>query len=90
MDRVRISPSAYGTRGEVVAVEDGRVVWTGPISALKEAGSFDSLFCHDDDEAPLNDLMRGGDDGSKQISRLSVEIKPTRRTKVSPRSLKGP
>ncbi len=50
MPRVQINSSRHGTQGEVVAVEDGQVVWTGPIKALAEAGSFDALFCHDDDE----------------------------------------
>ncbi|PPQ34970.1 hypothetical protein [Rhodoblastus acidophilus] len=59
MPRIQINPSRHGTPGEVVAVEDGLIVWAGPISALREAGSFDALFCHDDDEERLSRLMRG-------------------------------
>jgi hypothetical protein len=60
MRRVQITSSTYGTPGEVVAVEDGLVVWTGPIQHLAEAGGFDALFCHDDDEVRLERLMRAG------------------------------
>jgi hypothetical protein len=55
MPHIQINTSCHGTPGEVVAVEDGEVVWAGPIDALDEAGSFDALFCHDDDE---NRLLR--------------------------------
>jgi hypothetical protein len=57
MPGIQINASAYGTPGEVVAVEDGQVVWTGPIEALGEAGGFDALFCHDDDETRLLNLL---------------------------------
>jgi hypothetical protein len=60
MTRIRISASHYGTPGDVVAVEDGQVVWTGPIEEIAEAGNFDELFCHDDDEEQLTLLARGG------------------------------
>ena len=60
MPGIQINASAYGTPGEVVAVEDDQVVWTGPIEALGEAGGFDALFCHDDDEDRLERLMRAG------------------------------
>jgi hypothetical protein len=58
MASIQITPLNYGTRGEVVAVEDGMIVWTGPIDAVAEAGSFDALFCHDDDEEQLKRLAR--------------------------------
>jgi hypothetical protein len=57
MPRIIINASAYGTAGEVVAVENGLVVWTGPIEDLREAGSFDALFCHDDDEERLRRIV---------------------------------
>jgi hypothetical protein len=57
MARVYINASAYGTPGEVVAVEDGLIVWTGTIEHIHEAGGFDALFCHDDDEERLNSLL---------------------------------
>ena len=60
MTHIHISASRYGTPGEVVAVEDGQVVWTGPIEDLAEAGNFDALFCHDDDEGRLVSLTRAG------------------------------
>jgi hypothetical protein len=68
MPRIHISASRYGTPGEVAAVEDGLVVRTGPIQHIAEAGGFDALFCHDDDErrlapraarAPLPNGQRG-------------------------------
>jgi hypothetical protein len=58
MASIQINPSNYGTRGEIVAVEDGMIVWTGPIEAVAEAGSFDALFCHDDDVNRLKSLAR--------------------------------
>jgi hypothetical protein len=58
MNRIQITPSNYGTRGEVVAVENGMIVWTGPIEAVAEAESFDALFCHDDDEERLKGFAR--------------------------------
>ena len=58
MPGIQINASAYGTPDEVVAVEDGLVVWTGLIEALGEAGGFDALFCHDDDEERLVRLER--------------------------------
>lgn len=60
MPRVQINSSRYGTCGEVVAVEDAMVVWCGPIEALSDAGDFDTLFCHDDDEDRLFRLLRVG------------------------------
>ena len=58
MPKIQINSSRHGTPGEVVAVEGGLVVWTGPIQDLAEAGGFDALFCHDDDEARLIRLLR--------------------------------
>ena len=58
MNRIQINPSSYGTRGEVVAVEHGMIVWAGPIEAVAEAESFDALFCHDDDVNRLKSLAR--------------------------------
>ncbi len=59
MPRIRrITASPYGTPGEVVAVEEGQVVWAGPLNAIEEAGGFDALFCHDDDEAELVAFLR--------------------------------
>jgi hypothetical protein len=60
MPRIQINASRYGTHGEVVAVEDGMVVWAGPIEAIHEAGSFDALFCHDDDEARVIGRLSDG------------------------------
>ena len=59
MRRVQVNASSYGTPGEVVAVEDGMVVWAGPIDALDEAGSFDPLFCHVDDEGRVHHVGAG-------------------------------
>ena len=59
MLRIRVQTSSYDTSGEAVAVEYGEVVWAGPIAHLKEAGRFDTLFCHDDDEEGLLALLRG-------------------------------
>ncbi len=56
--RIQINASRYGTPGEVVAVEDGMVVWAGPIKYLDEAGEFDALFCHEDDQERLVHLVR--------------------------------
>ena len=60
MPRISISTSPYGTPGEVVAVEDGQIAWVGPIEALHEAGPFDALFCHDDDEERLRHIVDTG------------------------------
>ena len=57
MRRIQIKASSYGARGRVVAVENGQVVWAGRIEELDEAGSFDALFCHDDDEEQLVGLV---------------------------------
>jgi hypothetical protein len=59
MSRIRLHASPHGTPGEVVAVEKGQIVWTGPIGYLAEAGDFDELFCHDDDEERLASLASG-------------------------------
>jgi hypothetical protein len=56
MASIQILASSYGTRGEVVAVEYGVVVWTGPIEAVAEGERFDALFCHDDDVNLLKGL----------------------------------
>lgn len=58
MTRIRINASRHGTPGEVIAVEDGQVAWAGPIEDLAEAGNFDELFCHDDDEERVAKLAR--------------------------------
>jgi hypothetical protein len=55
--RIQISASRHGTPGEVVAVEDSKIVWSGPIEEIADAWPFDALFCHDDDEERLNDLL---------------------------------
>jgi hypothetical protein len=58
MPLIQINASSYGQPGEVVVVEDGQVVWTGPIEAFAEAETFDTLFCHDDDMELLIGLVR--------------------------------
>jgi hypothetical protein len=58
MRRTRINASRHGTLGEVVAVEEGQVVWAGPLHAIEEAGSFDALYCHEDDEEELIAILR--------------------------------
>jgi hypothetical protein len=60
MTRIQINASRHGTPGEVVAVEDGQIVWIGPIEYIAEAGDFDQLFCHDDDEERLFSLLPTG------------------------------
>jgi hypothetical protein len=42
MAGIRITASRHGTPGEIVAVEDGLVVWAGPIEELHEAGQLRS------------------------------------------------
>jgi hypothetical protein len=59
MASIRITASRHCTPGEVVAVEFGLVVWAGPIEELHEAGGFDALFCHDEDEEWLIGQMSG-------------------------------
>jgi hypothetical protein len=66
MTRAQITASTHGTPGEVVTVEEGQIAWIGPIDALEEAGSFDALFCHEDDEERLIGYMRIN---SRQIQR---------------------
>jgi hypothetical protein len=56
---IHIAASPHGAPCEVIAVEDGLVVWAGPIEDLYEAGNFDALFCHDDDQDWLTDQLRG-------------------------------
>ncbi len=58
--QIRIKASNYGMHGRVVAVENGQVVWAGTIKNFGEAGNFDTLFCHEDDEQRLIDLVRAG------------------------------
>jgi hypothetical protein len=60
MTHTKITASTHGTRGEVVTIEDGRIAWIGPIDALEEAGSFDALFCHEDDAETLTGYLRTG------------------------------
>ena len=69
MPPVQIIPSIHGTPGEVVAVEECQIVWAGPISALKEAGTFDALYCHNDDEERLADVMRAAEKGRRERRR---------------------
>jgi hypothetical protein len=57
MTRAQITASAHGTPGEVVTIEEGQIAWIGPIGDLEEAGSFDALFCHDDDEERLRRIV---------------------------------
>lgn len=57
MPRIRITASPHGTPGEAVAVEDGQVVWAGPLEEIAEGWPFDALFCHDDDERRLGRFM---------------------------------
>ncbi|MBB4200400.1 hypothetical protein GGD83_004229 [Rhodoblastus sphagnicola] len=49
----KITASTHGTPGEVVTIEEGQIAWIGPIEALEEAGNFDAVFCHEDDEERL-------------------------------------
>ncbi len=58
--QIRIKASSYGMPGRVVAVEDGQVVWAGAIKDIADAGAFDTLFCHEDDEERLIGLVRAG------------------------------
>jgi hypothetical protein len=58
--QIQINSSSYGMPGRAVAVEDGQVVWAGAIRDIDEAGSFDALFCHDDDVERLVSLMNSG------------------------------
>jgi hypothetical protein len=60
MPKIQINASRHGTPGEVVAVEDGLVVWSGLIEELGDADGFDTHFCHDDDEEWLIRLWRAG------------------------------
>jgi hypothetical protein len=72
MTRIRINASRHGTPGEVVAVEDGQVVWAGPIEELAAAGNFDELFCHDDDEERLASLARANNFDLIQIAPFPI------------------
>lgn len=65
MPPVQIIASIHGTLGEVVAVEERQIVWAGPISALKEAGTFDALYCHEDDEEQLIGLIHAAEKGRR-------------------------
>jgi hypothetical protein len=58
--QIQINSSSYGMPGRAVAVEDGQVVWAGPIREIANAGSFDALFCHDDDVERLIHLVNSG------------------------------
>jgi hypothetical protein len=58
--QIRIKSSSYDMTGRAVAVEDGQVVWAGAIKDIADAGSFDALFCHDDDVERLISLVRSG------------------------------
>jgi hypothetical protein len=58
--QIEINSSSYGMPGRAVAVEDGQVVWAGAIRDIADAGSFDALFCHDDDVERLFGLVSSG------------------------------
>lgn len=60
MHRILITASPHGTLGEAVAVEDGLVVWAGPVEEIAEAWPFDALFCHEDDEQRLTRFVNTG------------------------------
>lgn len=60
MRQIQINSSSYGMPGRAVAVEDGQVVWAGAIEDIADAGSFDALFCHDDDVDSLISLVNSG------------------------------
>ena len=69
MTRAQITASTHGTPGEVVTIEEGQIAWIGPIEALEEAGSFDALFCHEDDEETLTGYLRTGRISMRQNQR---------------------
>jgi hypothetical protein len=54
---IRINSSDWGTPGEIVVTEHGEVAWAGPIDEIADAGDFDALFCHTDDEDSLRTLL---------------------------------
>lgn len=56
--RTCIYSSAWGTPSYAVTVEDGQIAWAGLIAHLNEAGAFDAVFCHTDDEARLRQILR--------------------------------
>jgi hypothetical protein len=58
MPRSRINVSRHATHGEVVAVRNGQIAWTGPLSEIGDAGAFDALFCHEEDEEKLVHVLR--------------------------------
>ena len=58
MTQTKITASTHGTPGEVVTIEEGQIAWIGPIEALDEAGRYDALFCHEDDEERLIGYLR--------------------------------
>jgi hypothetical protein len=58
MPRSRINVSRHATPGEVVAVKNGQIAWTGPLGEIRDAGAFDALFCHEEDEEELVHLLR--------------------------------
>ena len=66
MTHPKITASTHGTPGEVVTIEEGQIAWIGPIEALEEAGSFDALFCHEDDEEWLIGYLRKGPVDTRQ------------------------
>jgi hypothetical protein len=57
--RISISTSPHGSPGKIVAVENRKVVWAGPIEGIAEAWPFDMICCHEDDEEQLDRLLRG-------------------------------
>jgi hypothetical protein len=69
MTRTQITASAHGTPGEVVTMEERQIAWIGPIEDIDEAGSFDALFCHEDDEETLTGDLRTGRISMRQNQR---------------------
>jgi hypothetical protein len=54
---IRINSSDWGTPGEIVVTERNEIAWAGPIAEIADAGDFDALFCHTDDEDRLRALF---------------------------------
>jgi hypothetical protein len=71
MPRISVNASRYGTPGEIIAVERGQVVWAGLIKDIDEAGCFDALFCHNDDEEWLIRVMLSDSAGAALSPRMN-------------------
>jgi hypothetical protein len=69
MTRAQISASTHEPPGEVVTIEGGQIAWIGPIESLEEAGSFDALFCHEDEEERVIVYLRTGRIHARQNQR---------------------